>query len=83
MRSQEAVCSPSGEVSKGRLGTTGWKEVTRARGPLQSLPDPGRCPSWFTLVAVCPCRWKARPPWPGEKTRPAGIAVILGSTGMQ
>lgn len=31
---QEAVCSPFGEVTEGRLGTPGWKEIIRrTRGP--------------------------------------------------
>lgn len=83
---QEAGHSPSAEMTKGRLGTPGWKKITRrTRESFQSLPNP----FWFKSVATCPCRWKAGIPGLGEKMTSAVILCeadvqpLLGSAEMQ
>lgn len=83
---QEAGHSPSAEVTKGRLGTPGWKRITRrTRELFQSLPNP----FWFKSVATCPCRWTAGIPGPGEKMTSAvihweaDVQPVLGSAEVQ
>lgn len=77
-----------GKVTEGRLGTPGWKEITR--GPFQPLSNLGSCPRVrFKLVSRALVDGKPGLPGPGEKmtsadtTCKAGVLPVLGSAEMQ
>ena len=85
---QEAVRAQPGEVTEGRLGTPGWKEITRA--PFLPLPNLGSCPRVrFKLMSHALVDGKPGLPGPGEKmtsadiTCKAGVLPVLGSAEMQ
>lgn len=60
--------TPGGSVlsmwggGQGKSGDLWLEGDDRDKGALEVPSQLLEMPSWFTLVAVCPCSWKVRPP---------------------